>query len=34
VFRLFGGAALEASEVEYNVVSERLVEMALSGKVQ
>jgi len=25
---------LEASEVEYNVVSERLVEMALSGKVQ
>ena len=34
VFCLFGGAALEASEVEYNVVSERLVEMALSGKVQ
>jgi len=34
VFRFFGGAALEASEVEYNVVSERLVEMALSGKVQ
>jgi len=34
VFRLFGGAALEASEAKYNVVSERLVEMALSGKVQ
>ena len=34
VFCLFGGAALEASEVKYNVVSERLVEMALSGKVQ
>jgi len=34
VFCLFGGAALEASEAKYNVVSERLVEMALSGKVQ
>ena len=34
VFRLFGGAALEASEVEYNVVSEHLVEMALTGEVQ
>ena len=34
VFCLFGGAALKASEVKYNVVSERLVEMALSGKVQ
>ena len=34
VFRLFNGAALEKSEVEYNVVSDRLVEIALFGKMQ
>jgi len=34
ISRLFNGEVLKKSEVEYNVVSDRLIEMALSGKVQ
>jgi len=34
ISRLFHGEVLKKSEVEYNVVSDRLIEMALSGKVQ
>jgi len=33
VSRLFGGEVLEKSNTEYNEISERLIEMALSGKV-
>jgi len=33
VSRLFGGEALERSNTEYNEISGRLVEMALTGKV-
>ena len=34
ISRLFNGEVLKKSEVEYNVVSDRLIDMALSGKVQ